>query len=112
MIDRVLSNLIDNAVKYTGRGGIITVRLDCKGDSAIVEVIDTGIGIHEKDIPYIFDAFCRVNRDGDGSGLGLSIARAIIEAHHGIISVDSQLGKGSRFWFSIPKNLNEIIHNE
>jgi len=109
MIDRVLSNLLDNAIKYTKEGGKVTVRVLSDAGNTIVEVIDTGIGISEKDIPYIFDAFHRVNRDGEGSGLGLSIARAIIEAHHGIISVKSQLGKGSIFWFSIPKNLDVLM---
>ncbi|HQH42994.1 MAG TPA: PAS domain-containing sensor histidine kinase [Syntrophorhabdaceae bacterium] len=109
MIDRVLSNLIDNAIKYTKEGGRVIVRASSDAGNTIVEVSDTGIGIHEKDLSYIFDAFHRINRDGEGSGLGLSIARAIIEAHHGIISVESQPGKGSRFWFSIPKNLDVLM---
>lgn len=105
MMDRVLSNLIENAIKYTDKGKII-IKVRSNASDTVVEVIDTGIGIHEKDLPYIFDTFYRVKRDGEGSGLGLSIARAIIEAHHGAIWVESQLGKGSRFWFSIPKYLD------
>lgn len=110
MIDRVLSNLIDNAIKYTNKGGQVTVRVLSDNSSIMVEVLDTGIGIHEKDLPYIFDAFHRVRRDGEGTGLGLSIARAIIEAHNGIISVESKLGIGSRFWFSIPMNLDTLMN--
>ena len=104
MIDRVISNLIDNAIKYTNPGGMVTIRITTRDEDILVEVLDTGIGIHDQDIPCVFDAFCRVNRDVEGSGLGLSIAKAIIEAHHGTISVESTPGKGSRFWFTLPKN--------
>lgn len=103
MIDRVLENLLDNAVKYTDAGGTVTVRLTSDRHRVLVEVLDTGIGIREEDMPCVFDAFCRVNRDSEGSGLGLSIARGIIEAHHGTLSVESVPGKGSRFWFVIPR---------
>lgn len=102
MIDRVLVNLLDNAVKYTDTGGTVTIRLVNEANYVRVEVQDTGIGIHERDMPCVFDAFCRVSREKEGSGLGLSIARAIVEAHHGTLSVDSEPGKGSRFWFVIP----------
>jgi len=104
MIDRVISNLIDNAIKYTSFGGTITIGLTNRDKDILVEVLDTGIGIHDQDIPCVFDAFCRVNRDVEGSGLGLSIAKAIVYAHHGIISVESTPGKGSKFWFFLPKN--------
>jgi two-component system, OmpR family, phosphate regulon sensor histidine kinase PhoR len=103
MIDRVLSNLIDNAIKYTNPGGTVTIKLTGRNEDVLVEVSDTGIGIDERDLPCVFDAFCRVNRDTEGTGLGLSIAKAIMEAHHGVISVESKPGKGSRFWFTLPK---------
>jgi two-component system phosphate regulon sensor histidine kinase PhoR len=103
MIDRVLANLLDNAVKYTNTGGVVTVRLASDEKRVLVEVLDTGVGIRDQDMPCVFDAFCRVSRDSEGSGLGLSIARGIIEAHHGILSVESVPGKGSRFWFVIPR---------
>ncbi len=103
MIDRVLSNLLTNAIKYTDTGGKVTVRLTNRTEDVLIEVLDTGIGIREQDMPCVFDTFCRVNRDTEGSGLGLAIARAIIEAHHGTLSVESEPGKGSRFWFTIPK---------
>ncbi len=112
MIDRVVSNLIDNAVKYTNTGGTINIKVESNKENTVIEVADNGIGIHKEDLPHIFDAFFRVNKDGEGSGLGLSVARAIIEAHQGIISVDSQIGKGSRFWFSIPKNLSVLMHDK
>jgi len=103
MIDRVLANLLDNAVKYTNAGGTVTVGLTSDARRVLVEVMDTGIGIREQDMPCVFDAFCRVDRDSEGSGLGLSIARGIIEAHNGTLSVESVPGKGSRFWFVIPR---------
>jgi two-component system phosphate regulon sensor histidine kinase PhoR len=102
MIDRVLVNLIDNAIKYTDPGGKVTIRLS-RGDTEIlVEVLDTGAGIQEQDMGCVFESFCRINRDQEGSGLGLSIARAIVEAHGGKIGVESSPGKGSRFWFNLP----------
>ena len=81
----------------------MTVRLTSDARRVFVEVMDTGIGIREQDMPCVFDAFCRVDRDSEGSGLGLSIARGIIEAHNGTLSVESVPGKGSRFWFVIPR---------
>ncbi len=102
MIDRVLANLLDNAVKYTDTGGTVTVRLTRDAEHLLVEVLDTGIGIDDSDLPCVFDAFCRVSREKEGSGLGMSIARAIVEAHDGTLSVESEPGRGSRFWFAIP----------
>lgn len=108
MINRVLSNLVDNALKYTNSGGTVTIRLNNREEDVLVEVEDTGVGIGERDIPCVFEPFCRINHDIKGTGLGLSIARVIVEAHHGRISLESRLGKGSRFWFSIPKETNKI----
>lgn len=103
MIKRVISNLLDNALKYTASGGKITVRLSNIDDGVLVQVQDTGIGIPEEKLIYIFDAFYRVTRDHGGSGLGLSIAREIIEAHGGKIWAESSYGKGSVFSFTLPK---------
>jgi signal transduction histidine kinase len=89
---------------YTEPGGRVTIRLS-RGDTEIlVEVLDTGTGIQEQDIGCVFESFCRINRDREGSGLGLSIARAIVEAHGGRIGVESSPGKGSRFWFNLPES--------
>lgn len=104
MIDRVLSNLLDNAIQYTGPGGRVTVRIASRDLDVLVEVLDTGIGIDHQNIFSVFDAFYRANREVNGTGLGLSIAKAIIEAHHGVISVESTPGKGSNFCFTLPKN--------
>ncbi len=104
MIERVIANLLDNAVKYSPHDTKISVKLNDWNLEVQVQVLDAGIGISEEHLPYIFDAFYRVSRDSMGSGLGLSIAKAIIEAHGGKIWVKSAPGKGSTFSFTLPKN--------
>ena len=104
MIERVIANLFDNSMKYSPCNSSITVKLADWNLEVLVQVIDTGIGIPTENLPYIFDAFYRVSRDSEGSGLGLSIAKAIIEAHGGKIWVKSAPGKGSTFSFTLPKN--------
>lgn len=103
MINRVIRNLLDNAIKYTDAGGTVTIGLSDRGDAVLVSVRDTGVGIPENHLPYIFDAFYRVRREVHGSGLGLSIAKTIIEAHGGRIWVESAVAKGSVFRFTLPK---------
>ena len=83
--------------------GTVKVHFQNREKDILVEVSDTGIGIHEKDLPCVFDAFCRINREGEGSGLGLAIARTIMAAHGGTISVESTPGKGSTFRLTLPK---------
>jgi PAS domain S-box-containing protein len=106
MIDRAISNLLDNAIKFTEPGGAVTVRLVNRSEDVLVEFSDTGIGIQPEDLPCVFDAFCRIDKKVEGSGLGLSIAKAIVNAHGGTISVESQPGKGSTFRFTLPKKNN------
>lgn len=103
MISRVIRNLLDNAIKYTDSGGTVTVKVTARGDEILVSVKDTGVGIPEDHLPHIFDAFYRVRRDAKGSGLGLSIAKTIIEAHGGRIWAESIPAKGSVFSFTLPK---------
>jgi PAS domain S-box-containing protein len=104
MIDRVIANLLDNAIAYTYAVGTINVRLSEKDGTILVTIADTGRGIPEDKLPYIFDAFYRVSSDSKGSGLGLFIAKTIIEAHGGRIWVESMTGKGSTFSFTLPKD--------
>jgi len=104
MIGRVIANLLDNAVKYSPGSSEMTVKLSDWNLEVLVEVRDTGTGIAEEHLPYIFDAFYRVSRDTRGSGLGLSIAKTIIDAHGGKIWVKSSPGKGSTFSFALPKD--------
>ncbi len=96
-----LTNLLLNAVKYTPAGGKVELALEKKADTAICTITDTGVGIPEDALPYIFDRFYRVDQsrshDTGGSGLGLAIVQKIIEAHQGTITVSSQPGKGSIF---------------
>ena len=104
MIDRVMTNLLTNAVKYSDPYGHITVKLVKNQKDVFVHVTDTGIGIPENHIPYLFDAFYQVNRDAKGSGLGLAITKKIIEAHGGRIWVESVLGTGTTFSFTLPRH--------
>ena len=104
MMDRVITNLLSNAIKYSEPGGSITVKLAKGNKDIFVHVTDTGIGIPEKYSPYLFDAFFQVSRDSKGSGLGLAITKTIIEAHGGRIWVESGLGAGTTFSFTLPKN--------
>jgi signal transduction histidine kinase len=100
----VITNLCGNALRYTPKGGTITVRARAEGGSVLVEVIDTGPGIPRELHARIFEKFSqRWSPAGVGmAGLGLYIAREIVEAHGGIIGVDSELGRGSRFFFRLP----------
>lgn len=102
----VLANLLSNAVKYSPEGGIIRVGGWVEGDQAIIYVSDQGIGIAPEDQPRIFERFYRVDntlgRQTQGAGLGLYLARAIVEAHGGQLRVESQPGRGSRFIFTLP----------
>jgi signal transduction histidine kinase len=104
-IQRVLSNLLDNAIKYTPRGGSITVSAYGSDQAVRVFVRDTGIGIPEPEIPHLFDRFFRgeKSRSDPGNGLGLSLARALVFAHRGTIAVASTPGEGSAFKITLPK---------
>lgn len=104
MIDRVITNLLSNALQYSTSGGTITVTLSEQYNEIIVDITDTGIGISPDQLHHIFDAFFRVSRDSKGSGLGLAITKTIVEAHGGKVDVESSAGKGSTFSFTLPKN--------
>ena len=103
---RALLILIDNAAKYTPAGGSVAIRLEARGGLAVASVSDTGIGIAKEDLAHIFDRFWRADkarsREQGGAGLGLSIAKWIVETHRGSIDVKSELGRGSAFYLSVP----------
>ncbi len=105
-LKRMLSNLLQNALRYTETGGTVSVIMSTHARQAWVEVRDTGIGIPNESLPFIFQRFYRVDesraRNAGGSGLGLSIVRAIAEAHHGKVEVESQPGLGSTFLVILP----------
>jgi two-component system phosphate regulon sensor histidine kinase PhoR len=105
-LGEVLQNLLDNALQYTPSGGQIELKARSNGHDVIFTVTDSGIGIPESDLERIFERFYRVDaarsREAGGTGLGLAIARHIVDAHGGRIWVESAVGQGSRFHFSIP----------
>lgn len=105
MIQRMLSNLVDNAIKYTPPGGSVNVTLGESDGEVVISVKDTGIGISPNDLPRIFERFyrCDQSRSQGGIGLGLSLARAIARAHGGDIKVTSTLNEGSTFVVTLPK---------
>jgi len=100
----VIVNLIHNAIKFTDAGGRITVTTRGEGNSITVAIADTGRGIASDDLPHVFERFYKGDkaRAGEGTGMGLAIAKHIIEAHGGDIRVESEEGRGSTFSFSLP----------
>jgi two-component system heavy metal sensor histidine kinase CusS len=103
---RLFLNLLDNAAKFTNENGRILITAAREGESAVVRVSDTGVGIEKEDLPKIFDRFFHsdrtVNRAQPGTGLGLSIVKSIVDIHNGSIDVASTPGKGSTFTASLP----------
>ncbi len=107
-IKRVLINLIQNAIRYSPKGSTIGINVEETMDDEIKVIIsDQGEGISVKELPHVFDRFYRIeksrNKEYGGIGLGLSIAKSNVELHGGRIGVESKLGEGSSFWFTIPK---------
>lgn len=99
--DKVLYNLLSNAMKFTSEGGSITVSLRLAGDHCLLKVVDTGIGIRPDQMPHLFERFRQAegsaNRSYEGSGLGLALVKELVELHGGQISVDSTYGRGTAF---------------
>jgi two-component system phosphate regulon sensor histidine kinase PhoR len=105
-IERMIVNLIDNALKYNRPGGEVRVRLAARDGEALIEVADTGIGIPQEAIPRIFERFYRVDkgrsREEGGTGLGLAIVKHVAQAHGGQVEVESRIGRGSTFRVRLP----------
>lgn len=108
-LGQVAINLLSNAVKYSKEGGSIKINIFETSQSVGFSIIDNGIGIPEKELPFIFERFFRAdksrNRNTGGSGLGLAISKSIVEAHGGEIFVESQVNHGSHFKIMLPKNM-------
>ncbi len=104
---QVIINLLSNAIKYTASGGKIDIRISQSSKNNIIEVCDNGIGISPEDLPDIFEHLYRADRsraaDTGGSGIGLAVVKAIVEAHEGTVTAKSEEGRGSRFIITIPK---------
>lgn len=107
-IIQVLVNLLSNAVKYSPSGSSVDLRVTARDKTTRFEVIDRGPGIEAADLCHVFDKFLQLKQDRDtqmqGTGLGLHICKSLVEAHGGTIGVESELGKGSNFWFEIPNS--------
>ena len=106
LIERVFENLLENAIKYTPKGGNVKLSIKSHNNSIFINVSDTGIGIPESDIPHIFERFYRVDKSrtnaAEGTGLGLAIANRILQLHNSIMDVKSEVDKGTEFSFSLP----------
>jgi len=105
-LKQVVVNLVDNAIKYTGKDGKVEIGVGSKNGNAVLEVSDTGVGIPSEAMPHVFERFYRVDmarsRQMGGAGLGLSIVKSICTAHKGRVSVESTEGKGTRFTVELP----------
>ncbi len=112
-IEQVVANLLDNALNHTPSGGTVTVAVSADKDGVLVSVADTGEGIPAEHLPYIFERFYKVDdarsRKTGGAGLGLAIAKQMVELHGGKIWVESEVGKGSKFSFTLPGTQQKLI---
>ena len=107
-IQQTISNLVGNAIKFTPSGGRITVRTRSTGEEVVVSVIDSGTGISPEQLPMVFDRYWQSSRtDREGAGLGLAIAKGIVEGHGGRIWIESTLGKGATASFTLPVTRSE-----
>ncbi len=105
-MQRVITNLVQNAIQHASPDGSVRINVASVAGEIVIGVVDNGEGIPPEDLPYIFDRFYRGEksraRGGDGMGLGLVIARTIVEAHGGRIRVESEASQGARFTFTLP----------
>lgn len=115
-IERIMLNLISNAIKFTDRGGSIFVKMQDKGDTVLISVKDTGAGIPEDKQKVIFERFVQVEqtltKNRDGSGIGLALVKSFVELHGGSIHAVSEFGKGSEFIIELPVTIAEMEEEE
>jgi two-component system, sensor histidine kinase and response regulator len=108
-LSEVFVNIIGNAIKYSPGWTNVHVKTERKGNVVLVSIRDSGVGIGPEDLPHVFEGFYRgqSGKETDGHGIGLAVSRQIIEAHDGIITVDSELGKGTIFEVSLPVSITQ-----
>ncbi len=115
-VRRALVNLIENAIKFTPRGGTVTVRSYLQDGDVVFEVTDTGIGIAPESRPRVFDRYYRSQQTGTehitGSGIGLSLVKAVVENHRGRIWLDSEVGKGTTFYIAFPSAHARVSYSQ
>ena len=113
-VQRIVSNFLDNAIKYTREGGEIVLTIVSDKDEVRIRFKDTGIGIASTDLPHIFERFyrCDSSRSEQGVGLGLSLAKALTESMGGYIDVNSTVNEGSIFTVNLPKHISPTGHDE
>jgi two-component system phosphate regulon sensor histidine kinase PhoR len=112
-IESVITNLVNNAIKFTPEQGKVKISAEHQGEELVIRVSDSGIGIPKTDLLKIFDRFYRVYRPGteiQGTGLGLAIVKQIITMHNGRVEVDSEEGEGTTFTIFLPLNAQAILH--
>ena len=111
-LDRILANLLSNSFKYSPKGGKITVTLTTVGKYICIEVEDTGVGISKDKFDRIFDRFYQEDDNTQGTGIGLSLVKNLVEKHHGNIKLESEIGKGSKFTVLLPAEKGFYAGNE
>jgi signal transduction histidine kinase/ligand-binding sensor domain-containing protein/DNA-binding response OmpR family regulator len=123
-MEKILTNLLSNAFKFTGEGGSVTVSMRSSGGTndgapagrVTITVSDTGIGIPPEDLPHVFDRFYQVDasqtREQEGTGIGLALTKELVELHHGRISVESEVGKGTTFTVELPMGRSHLRNDE
>jgi signal transduction histidine kinase len=113
-LQRMVANLLDNALKYTPPEGTVTVSVNADNGKVVISISDTGVGISEDDLPHIFKRFyrCDISRAQGGTGLGLSLVQAIAHSHGGSVNATSHPGKGSTFTVTLsqPSLAHQIIY--
>lgn len=115
-LEQILYNLTDNAVKFNRQGGSVTIAAEREDDRVIIHVEDTGLGITPSDLPRVFERLYRADKSRsrkiDGTGLGLSIVKHLVQAHGGEVSATSEVGRGSRFTFTLPATEAPLSTNQ
>jgi signal transduction histidine kinase len=99
---QVLNNLVDNAIKFTRPGGQVVIKVLLRDAEVVVRVEDNGPGIPPDELPTLWDRYVRGRTSAPGTGLGLLIVKEVVEAHGGVVGVESEVGTGSTFWFRLP----------